>query len=83
MKKLLNFIIGYGIFIIIGTAGASDSGNIQFSQSVLRIIIAFGLIGVGILGKKVLGCVMIVKVNKRESRLHSQKEKKLELQVVA
>lgn len=54
MKKinlLFNIIIAAGIFLIIGTAGGSDAGNITVSEIFTFTLSGVSLIGVGYAGK--------------------------------
>ena len=53
MKTLLNILIGIGVFLFIGTAGASDNGNISFSQIIIQILISIALITLGYYGLKI------------------------------
>ena len=54
MKALLNSLIGIGVFLFIGTAGASDNGSISFNQILLQIFISVTLIIFGYVGLKYL-----------------------------
>lgn len=64
LRRLFNFIIAFGVFMIIGSAGLSDLETTTFSQSILQIIIAFGFIAFGVFGKRVLVYTRITKLNK-------------------
>ena len=64
LRRLFNFIIAFGVFMIIGSAGLSDLETSTFGQSILQIIIAFGFIGFGALGKRVLVYTRITKLYK-------------------
>jgi uncharacterized membrane protein len=50
VKTLLKSLIGIGSLLFIGTAGASDLGNISLGQIFLQIFIAVILIALGYLG---------------------------------
>lgn len=50
MKILLKWLIGIGVFMLIGTAGASDVNNLTFGQLVQQLFIAFVFIGLGYFG---------------------------------
>lgn len=47
MKVLLKGLIGLGIILLLGTAGASDYSNIPFEQMVLQAGVAIGFIATG------------------------------------
>lgn len=64
MKKMFNLIIIYGIIMIVGTAGASDIGNISFNHCMLQILIALGFICFGALGKCMLAYLKAERLNK-------------------
>ena len=40
MKKISNLLMFIGVILLIGTAGASDVGNIEFLQIVKQILVA-------------------------------------------
>ena len=40
MKKLSNLLMIIGVILLIGTAGASDVGNIDFLQTIKQILIS-------------------------------------------
>ena len=50
MKILLKWLIGIGVFMLIGTAGASDFNNLTFGQVVLQLFVSFAFIGLGYFG---------------------------------
>lgn len=50
MRGLLKGLIGIGVLILIGTAGASDANSISFSQIVLQILVSFAFIALGCFG---------------------------------
>jgi hypothetical protein len=50
MKILLKGLLVIGVFLFIGTAGASDLSNISFSQILLQIFIAVAFIMLGHFG---------------------------------
>ena len=64
LRKLFNFMICYGIFMLIGTAGASDLETIAFSQVLFRILVSIGLIAFGHIGKRALVHVRLANINK-------------------
>jgi hypothetical protein len=67
MKVVLKGLIGLGIILLLGTAGASDYSNIPFEQMVFQAGIAVGFIAIGSLGLKwtrvKYHCIHSVKVN--------------------
>ena len=63
LKGLFNGIIGFGIFIIMGAAGASDMNTLTFGQCIFRVIIAIIFIGFGVHGKKALAKATTAKLN--------------------
>lgn len=54
MKQIFKLLILLGAILLYGTAGASDAGTIDWTQTLLQVSIAFTMIGVGIIGQKVL-----------------------------
>ena len=68
LRRLFNFIIAFGVFMIIGSAGLSDLEATTFGQSIVQIIIAFGFIGFGVFGKRVLVYMRISKLNKIQNK---------------
>ena len=72
LRRLFNFIIAFGVFMIIGSAGLSDLETTTFSQSILQSIIAFGFIGFGALGKRVLVYTRITKLHKVRNKSMKQ-----------
>lgn len=68
MKKinlLFNIIIAAGIFLIIGTAGGSDTGMITVSEIFTFTISGASLIGIGYAGK-----VFVNKLIPQKTRAH-------------
>lgn len=67
MKVLLKGLIGLGIILLLGTAGASDYSNIPFEQMVVQAGVAIGFIATGSFGLKwtkvKIRCVNTLKVN--------------------
>ena len=70
--KIFNCIIAYGMFVLMGTAGLSDLGTIKFDQCVSQTLFAFGLIILGVLGRRLLAYVRIVKLNKAPKRKYKK-----------
>lgn len=60
-KKLSTFIlkvlIAGGIFLLFGAMGSADLQRIEFSQLVVRSIIGLALIGAGVGGLYLGGCI--------------------------
>jgi hypothetical protein len=54
VKAIFKLLIFLGAILFYGTAGASDYGSLEWSQAFLQVSIAFCMIGVGIVGQKVL-----------------------------
>ena len=63
LRGLFNGIIGFGIFIIMGAAGASDMDTLTFCQCIFRVIIAIIFIGIGVHGKKSFAKASFAKLN--------------------
>jgi hypothetical protein len=80
LKGLFNGIIGYGIFMIMGTAGASDLETLTFGQSVFKVLIAIVFISIGIFGKKALAKAVLEKL---ENESVEQNETELPLGIAS
>lgn len=67
MKVVLKGLIGLGIILLLGTAGASDYSNIAFEQMAVQAFISIGFIATGSFGLRVAKakyrCINSVKVN--------------------
>ncbi len=68
MKGLMKLLIGIGIFMFIGTAGASDANSIPFSQIIVQIIISIAFILVGYFGLKFIKIRQRVIVKAKSSK---------------
>ena len=55
-----------GIALLVGTAGASDLGGITPQQTMIRILIALGLIGGGITWARI--CARLEDINERKEK---------------
>ena len=57
MKKIIPkiFVID-GAFLLLGTAGACDAGNIGLGQTVIQLVIGLALLAGGILGQEMSVC---------------------------
>ena len=80
LKGLFNGIIGFGILMIMGTAGASDLETLTFGQCVFRVLIAIVFISVGVFGKKILVNVTLAKLN---IVLNEKDETELQLEIAS
>ena len=58
VHKLSGLVILSGVILIIGTAGSSDLGVLEFSTIVYRCLIGLGLIGIGAGSLKMSGYSM-------------------------
>lgn len=52
MKNIFNLLVIAGIITLIGTAGASDAGNISFAQIVSQAFFSVKLVLCGVVLKK-------------------------------
>ena len=66
MKMLLKVLIGYGIFLLIGTAGASDMNTIETTQMLKQILMSIIIISSGVMSLK---AVSLKEAKKRRNRL--------------
>ena len=55
MKYILGTCVVIGILVVIGTAGASDCGTLEFGQAVVRSICGLAVSIGGVIGLNVLG----------------------------
>ena len=55
MKKLSGLLMAVGVMVIVGTAGASDMGNISLWESLLQVMGGFGILLVGYGGWRLSG----------------------------
>ncbi len=54
MKAILKLFVGFGIFLLIGTAGASDMNCIEISQILRQLVISILIISSGLLSLKTI-----------------------------
>ena len=52
MKYISKIAAWLGAFLLLGTAGASDAGNIGLAQTLIQLIIGVVLLGGGILAQE-------------------------------
>ena len=69
MKYIFRTLVILGALLLWGTAGASDHNSIDGVQTVLQVSIAAFMMGVGIIGLKVLGKIAEEKEGEKEERL--------------
>lgn len=50
MRKILKLLIGIGIIMLIGTAGASDLNNLTFEEVLIQLFISLAFIILGYFG---------------------------------
>ena len=54
MKTIIKLFVGFGIFLLIGTAGASDMNSIEVSQILRQLAISILIISSGLLSLKAI-----------------------------
>ena len=57
MKYIFGVLVAIGFLVVLGSAGASDCGTLEFGQAVFRsicglLVALVGLVGLNILGKR-------------------------------
>ena len=53
MKKISNLLIAFGVLILLGTAGASDAGSIEFVKIINQLLLGIVLLLAGNIVKKI------------------------------
>jgi hypothetical protein len=65
MKIIFKWVIGFGIFMLIGTAGSSDLNNLTFGQVVLQLFVSLAFITLGYFGLGFTKAKVIRKIKRR------------------